>query len=169
MSRSTVYYPPAPRSRAGPLIALLVFIGLMASGGHHGGLHLPRIHAKGGAATVAAARAVAYATAQQGKPYLYGAAGPDSYDCSGLVQAAWASAGVTIPRTSEDQWRLLRHVPAGQRRPGDLIIYTGAPLDKPPGHVTMYLGHGLMVEAYGSGVPIRITRVRPGAWGYVRP
>ena len=60
----------------------------------------------------AAATAVAFARAQIGKPYVYGATGPDAFDCSGLVQAAWAAAGVQIPRTSEQQWADLPHVSA---------------------------------------------------------
>jgi peptidoglycan DL-endopeptidase CwlO len=128
----------------------------------------------GGATTTAvhgppgeARRAVAYARSKIGDPYVYGATGPDVFDCSGLVQAAWAHAGVSIPRTSEAQWAQLPHVAAP--RPGDLLFYTGSSIDSPPGHVTVYAGHGLMVEAYGSGYPVRVTAVRPGVWGYARP
>ena len=115
----------------------------------------------------AAATAVAFARAQIGKPYVYGATGPDAFDCSGLVQAAWAAAGVSIPRTSEEQWAQLPHVSSPQ--PGDLVFYTGSPIDPPPGHVTMYAGGGQMIEAYGTGVPIRVTALRPGIWGYADP
>ena len=111
--------------------------------------------------------AVAYARGQLGKPYVYGATGPDAFDCSGLVQAAWAAAGVAIPRTSEQQWAGLPHV--ARPRPGDLMFYTGSSIDPPPGHVTMYVGGGRMAEAYGTGIPVRITAVRSGAWGYARP
>jgi cell wall-associated NlpC family hydrolase len=120
-----------------------------------------------GAPSPAAATAVAYARGQLGKPYVYGATGPDAFDCSGLTQAAWQAAGVSIPRTSEQQWADLPHVSSPQ--PGDLIFYTGSPIDPPPGHVTMYLGGGQMIEAYGTGVPVRVTAVRSGVWGYADP
>jgi cell wall-associated NlpC family hydrolase len=113
--------------------------------------------------------AVSYAEAQIGKPYIYGATGPDAFDCSGLAQAAWAAAGVAIPRTSEEQWAAEPHISGSQLRPGDLIFYTGSPIDPPPGHVTMYVGGGQMVEAYGTGYPVRDTAVRPGATGYAQP
>ena len=123
--------------------------------------------ASGGVPSPAAAAAVAFARGQLGKPYVYGATGPDAFDCSGLVQAAWAAAGVSIPRTSEQQWADLPHVSSPQ--PGDLIFYTGSSIDPPPGHVTMYIGGGQMLEAYGTGVPIRVTGLRSGVWGYARP
>ena len=128
----------------------------------------PTAHAAASTApSPAAATAVAYTRAQLGKPYVYGATGPDAFDCSGLVQAAWADAGVQIPRTSEQQWADLPHVSSPE--PGDLVFYTGSPIDPPPGHVTMYLGGGQMVEAYGTGVPVRVTSVRSGVWGYAAP
>ena len=78
--------------------------------------------------------AVAFAYDQLGKPYLWGGTGPDSYDCSGLVQAAWAAAGVSIPRTTEEQWAELPHIPMSDLEPGDLILYNGE------SHVAMYVG-----------------------------
>jgi cell wall-associated NlpC family hydrolase len=114
-----------------------------------------------------AAQAISFARQQIGKPYVYGATGPGAYDCSGLVQAAWASASVPIPRTSEEQWAQLPHV--SHLQPGDLILYTGSPIDPPPGHVTLYIGGGQMIEAYGAGYPIRQVPVRPGAVGYAQP
>ncbi|WP_338103837.1 C40 family peptidase, partial [Streptomyces rhizosphaericus] len=68
-------------------------------------------------------RALAYALNQIGKPYVWGAEGPNSFDCSGLTSSAWAYAGRTIPRTSQEQWRQLPRVPLNQLRPGDLVIY----------------------------------------------
>jgi cell wall-associated NlpC family hydrolase len=159
-------------------VGLAIFL-ISASGGHlPGNLGQAGRQAAADAVTAVhdsrqpaggAAKAIAFAKAQLGKPYLYGGTGPDAYDCSGLVQAAWAAAGVHIPRTSEDQWKYLRHVPPGQLQPGDLLFYTGSPIDAPPGHVVMYLGGGRILEAYGTGYPIRITRLRPGAWGGARP
>jgi cell wall-associated NlpC family hydrolase len=117
-----------------------------------------------------ASRAVAAAESRQGDPYVYTATGPDAFDCSGLTMWAYAQVGVSIPRTSEQDWADLPHLKKGDRpEPGDLIIYTGSPIDPPPGHVTMYVGRGRMVEAEETGVPVHIVPVRAGAWGYVRP
>ncbi len=124
-----------------------------------------------------AATAIAYARQQIGKPYVYGAPrwspgapAPDSYDCSSLVQWAWAAAGVTLPGTSETQWAALPHITRAQLKPGDLIFETGSPIDSPPGHVYLYLGGGKGLEAYGRGVPVRIISVRwSDATGYARP
>jgi len=90
-------------------------------------------------------KAVAFAYAQLGKPYVYGATGPSSYDCSGLVQAAWAAAGVAIPRTTFEDWDDLPHIPVSQMVPGDLIIYDGE------GHVAMYVGNGYIIDAPHTG------------------
>jgi len=148
----------------GRFAASAVAAGLLLAASHS--------HALTGAAastapSPAAATAIAYARAQLGKPYVYGATGPDAFDCSGLVMAAWQAAGVSIPRTSEQQWADLPHVSTPE--PGDLVFYTGSSIDPPPGHVTMYLGGGQMIEAYGLGVPIRVTAVRSGVWGYADP
>jgi peptidoglycan DL-endopeptidase CwlO len=90
-------------------------------------------------------KAVAFAYAQLGKPYVYGATGPDSYDCSGLVQAAWAAAGVAIPRTTFEDWDDLPHIPVSEMVPGDLIIYDGE------GHVAIYVGDGYIIDAPHTG------------------
>jgi hypothetical protein len=111
-------------------------------------------------------RAVAFALAQRGKPYRWGAQGPDAYDCSGLTWAAWQHAGVSIPRTAAGQLAGLPR--AGARLlPGDLVIYAS---DGPSGrHVAIVVGPGRMVEALGRGVPVRSTPIRPGWLGAVRP
>jgi peptidoglycan DL-endopeptidase CwlO len=93
-------------------------------------------------------KAVAFAYAQLGKPYVYGATGPDSYDCSGLVQAAWAAAGVAIPRTTFEDWDNLPHIPASEMVPGDLIIYDGE------GHVAIYVGDGYIIDAPHTGAVV---------------
>ena len=96
-----------------------------------------------GPATGAARIAVAFAMSQIGSPYVWGGTGPYSagYDCSGLVMAAWAAAGVQIPRTSYDQWAALPHVSSADIRPGDLIYYDAE------GHVAMYVGNNMLVDA----------------------
>jgi cell wall-associated NlpC family hydrolase len=125
-----------------------------------------------------AARAIAFARAQVGKPYAWGgprwaphAAVPDGYDCSSLMQWAWAAAGVLIPQTSEAQWAQLRHVPLAEARPGDLMFETAPAGGAPPGHVFMYLGwwHGQrwIIEALGTGYPVHIVPLstHPDTWG----
>ncbi|MFF5448233.1 NlpC/P60 family protein [Streptomyces sp. NPDC012888] len=105
-----------------------------------------------GAATEAGKLAVRYATAQIGKPYVWGAEGPDSFDCSGLTSQAWLAAGRHIPRTSQEQLRLLPKVPLKDMRPGDLIIYYDD-----ASHVAMYVGDGAMVHAPRSGRDVTIA------------
>lgn len=78
--------------------------------------------------------AVAFAYSQLGKPYEWGATGPDAYDCSGLVYAAWQAAGVTLPRDTSGEWADLPHIPMSDLEPGDLIEYNGE------SHVAMYVG-----------------------------
>lgn len=129
-------------------------------------------HAAAPAAVVApgtaAAKAVAYARAQIGKPYLWGGAGPDAFDCSGLVMEAYASAGVRIARRSQDQWATERHV--SSPAPGDLVFYAGADgTQTSPGHVAIVVGGGDMIEAYATGYPVREVPVRPGAVGFTDP
>ncbi|MER7515214.1 C40 family peptidase [Streptomyces sp. NPDC126499] len=118
-----------------------------------------------GSATAAGKRAVEFATAQIGKPYVWGAEGPGSYDCSGLTQTAWASAGRDIPRTSQEQWRLLPRVDVRDMRPGDLIVYY-----KDASHIGMYVGDGMMVHAPRPGR--NVTLAGAGSMeilGVVRP
>ncbi|MGW0350281.1 NlpC/P60 family protein [Streptomyces anthocyanicus] len=103
-------------------------------------------------ATERGRKAVEYATAQIGKPYQWGAEGPKSYDCSGLTSQAWVAAGQTIPRTSQQQWKQLRHVAVEDMRPGDLIIYFDD-----ASHVGMYVGDGSMVHAPRPGRSITVA------------
>jgi peptidoglycan DL-endopeptidase CwlO len=133
-----------------------------------GGLaELPAIGRPGQApATGDRARAVAFALAQRGKPYRWGAEGPAAFDCSGLTWAAWRSAGVAIPRTAAGQLAGLPRV-RGRLQPGDLVIYRS---DGPSRrHVAMVIGQSRMVEAPGRGIPVRSTSLRRGWLGAVRP
>jgi cell wall-associated NlpC family hydrolase len=88
---------------------------------------------------------VAYAYSKLGDPYVYGATGPNSFDCSGLVQAAWASAGVAIPRTTYEQVAALPAVSTSDLQPGDLLFFDG------DGHVGMYVGDGELIDAPQTG------------------
>jgi cell wall-associated NlpC family hydrolase len=114
---------------------------------------------------------IAYARAQIGKPYVWGGTGPDGYDCSGLVMMAYRSAGIDIPRTSEEQWPWGPRVPPGHEQPGDLVFFPGADgTVTSPGHVGLVIGRGLMIEAYATGFPIRIAPYRNRApVGFTRP
>jgi len=98
-----------------------------------------------GPASGQAGKAVAFAYAQLGKPYQWGATGPGSYDCSGLTQAAWAAAGVAIPRDTYEQWAALPHIATSAIQPGDLLYYDGV------GHVAMYVGDGYIIDAPQTG------------------
>ncbi|MFF4606998.1 NlpC/P60 family protein [Streptomyces sp. NPDC001339] len=97
-------------------------------------------------------KAISFATAQIGKDYVWGAEGPDTFDCSGLTLRAWQHGGRTIPRTSQEQWRRLPHIALRDMRPGDLIIYFSD-----ASHVGMYLGDGAMVHAPRPGRQVTIA------------
>jgi cell wall-associated NlpC family hydrolase len=103
-----------------------------------------------GPTSTQAGKAVAFAYAQLGCPYVWGGTGPcqNGYDCSGLVQAAWASAGVQIPRDSYGQWAALPHVPISSMQPGDILVYNGE------GHVAMYVGGGYIIDAPQTGMNV---------------
>ena len=119
----------------------------------------------------AVASVIAFARAQLGKPYLWGGTGPDAFDCSGLVMMAYRAAGITVPRTSQDQWIWGPRVAPGHEQPGDLVFFAGSDgTTTSPGHVGMVIGHGLMIEAFGTGFPIRIAPYGSrGAVGFTRP
>ncbi|GAA2456966.1 NlpC/P60 family protein [Streptomyces mauvecolor] len=110
-------------------------------------------------------RALAYAVEQIGKPYVWGAEGPESYDCSGLTSQAWAHAGREIPRTSQEQWAELPRVPLTSLRPGDLVVYFPTAT-----HVAMYLGDGLVVQAPRPGARVKVSPIAANPLlGAVRP
>jgi cell wall-associated NlpC family hydrolase len=144
-----------------------VGVGIAALSGH-GAAATPS-----GAPGKAAARAIAYAQRQIGLPYIWG--GPTApgasggFDCSGLVMEAWRSAGVSIARTSQDQWATEPHVSSPQ--PGDLAFFAGSDgTMTSPGHVGIVIGHGDMIEAFGTGYPIRVASYdRPDLVGFTDP
>ena len=121
-----------------------------------------------GPTSTQAEKAVAFAFAQLGKPYLWGGTGPAAYDCSGLVQAAWAAAGVSIPRDTYAQWAALPHVPLSAIEPGDLLYFEGI------GHVAMYVGNGNAIDAPQTGevireLPVSTTWYQQNLVGAARP
>ena len=109
--------------------------------------------------------AISYAVAQLGKPYIWGGTGPAGYDCSGLVMMAYLAAGISLPRTTFQQ------VDAGtpvysdsQLKPGDLLFTAGSDgTATDPGHVGMYIGSGLIIQAPQTGENVEITPVS-GYW-----
>ncbi|WP_373034960.1 C40 family peptidase [Streptomyces sp. NRRL B-2790] len=96
------------------------------------------------------AKAIAFARAQIGKPCVWGATGPDSYDCSSLTQGAWRAAGVTLPRAAHQQALAGTPVTLAALEPGDLVLFFGD--DR---HVGLHIGNGLMIHAPGPGSSIR--------------
>jgi cell wall-associated NlpC family hydrolase len=96
--------------------------------------------------------AVRAALSQVGKPYQWGGAGPNSYDCSGLTMWSWAHAGVTLSHSAAMQYSETRRVSSGDLQPGDLLFY-GSPIH----HVAMYIGGGQLVEAPYTGALVRVT------------
>ncbi|MEU9862597.1 NlpC/P60 family protein [Streptomyces sp. NPDC047971] len=101
-----------------------------------------------------AAQAIAFARDQLGKPYVWGATGPSGYDCSGLTQAAWRSAGVSLPRTTYTQINAGQRVSRSELAPGDLVFfYSGI------SHVGLYIGGGQMIHAPRPGSPIRVAPI----------
>ena len=103
-----------------------------------------------------AGKVIAYAEAQLGKPYQWGATGPDAFDCSGLTMMAYRAAGITIPRTSQQQWAYGPRIPASQARPGDLVFFAGSDgTMTAPGHVGIVTGPGTMIDAPYTGQVVR--------------
>jgi len=107
--------------------------------------------------------AATYSMAQLGKPYVWGAQGPDAFDCSGLTMAAWASAGVTVPRVTYTQATTGTPVSIQDARTGDLVLIPGSDgTPTNPGHIGMVAGvdkagKAWLVEAARTGIPIRLT------------
>jgi cell wall-associated NlpC family hydrolase len=144
---------------SGSFVASAVAAGvLLAVLGHHSRIAVA-------APDTAAGAAIAYAQAQLGKPYEWGATGPVAFDCSGLVMRAYASAGVNLARTSQEQWATERHV--SDPAPGDLVFFAGADgTASAPGHVGLVVdpSRDLMIDAYAPGVPIHEeTYGQPGS------
>lgn len=108
--------------------------------------------------------AVNFAYGQLGKPYVWAADGPDSYDCSGLTQAAWRAAGVGLPHNAAMQYNQLPHVSRGSLAPGDLVFYSSL------NHVGIYVGNNQIIHAPTYGDVVKVSSVdmmKP--YGYARP
>ena len=101
-------------------------------------------------------RAIAYAKAQLGDPYVWGAAGPDAWDCSGLMLGAWGEAGVYLPHYSVAQYYAGTPISAGDLRPGDLVFWGTSSSPESIHHVAMYIGDGMIIHAPRTGRPVEI-------------
>ncbi|MFF2434565.1 NlpC/P60 family protein [Streptomyces sp. NPDC058107] len=116
-------------------------------------------------ATTKADKVLAFARAQLGKPYVWGATGPSSYDCSGLTQAAWKAAGVDIPRTTWDQVKVGTRIATADLQPGDLVFFYDD-----ISHVGIYKGDGMMIHAPKPGANVREESIYyMPIYGSVRP
>ena len=109
-----------------------------------------------GTTATQAGKAVAFAYSKLGCPYVFGGTGPckpgtSGFDCSGLTQSAWAAAGVSIPRTSYDQWAGLPHISISSLQPGDILVFNGE------GHVGIFVGNGQLIDAPHTGVPVELV------------
>ena len=143
-----------------------------AAGGPSGSSQVPSWAWGSGASADQGDIAANWALTQLGKPYLWGGAGPGSFDCSGLTMVAWAHAGVQLLHYTGYQWQEGPHVPFNQLRRGDLLFYATNTSD--PGtihHVAIYIGNGMMVNAPYTGAFVRIDSMyQPGGLiGAVRP
>jgi cell wall-associated NlpC family hydrolase len=118
-----------------------------------------------------AATAIAAARSRLGVPYVWGATGPDAFDCSGLTQWSYAHAGITLPRVAAAQWNSGPHPSLSQLEPGDLLFWA-LDVHDPASihHVAMYIGHGMMIAAPHTGENVQIQPVyMQGFIGATRP
>ncbi|MBT2421399.1 C40 family peptidase [Streptomyces sp. ISL-22] len=99
-----------------------------------------------------AAAAISYASSKLGSPYVWGATGPDAFDCSGLTQAAYRSAGISLPRTTYAQIDTGRRVSRSELLPGDLVFFYSS-----ISHVGLYIGNGQMIHAPNPSAPVRVA------------
>ena len=123
-------------------------------------VRMPSVPASGSAGA-----AVSYAMAQVGDAYVYGASGPDAFDCSGLTMASWAQAGVALPHSSSAQYGSGTPVSASDLQPGDLVFYYS-----PISHVGMYIGNGMIVHAANPSTGVAVAGLYSMPFsGAVRP
>jgi cell wall-associated NlpC family hydrolase len=119
-----------------------------------------------------AGKVITFAEQQIGKPYVFGATGPDAFDCSGLTMMAYRAAGLDIPRTSQEQWAFGRRIPASAVQPGDLVFFAGSDgTMTSPGHVGVVAGHGMMIDAPHTGEDVQVQPYTgfPGLVGFTDP
>lgn len=110
------------------------------------------------ATTSRALKAVDYAKAQLGKPYVFGGEGPAGFDCSGLTMMAWNAAGVDLPRIVPDQYNAVRHVAKSELQPGDLVFFDSL------GHEGIYVGGGRFIHAPHTGTDVQYASMSNAYW-----
>jgi cell wall-associated NlpC family hydrolase len=140
-------------------------------GGSGGGGGSPGTGGSSSGTSTGAQAAIDYARAQIGKPYQWGAVGPDRFDCSGLTMRAWERGGVQLPHYSVAQYEQAGKVALGDIRPGDLVFF-GSNKSDPNSiyHVGLYIGGGNMIEAPYTGANVRISSIwRSSLFGAARP
>jgi cell wall-associated NlpC family hydrolase len=142
-----------------------------AAGGPATTVQAPSWAAGSGASATQGDAAANWALSQLGKPYLWGGAGPEAYDCSGLTMEAWAHAGIALLHWTGYQWIEGPHVPLDNLQRGDLVFYATDTSDPASiHHVGIYIGNGMMVDAPYTGAFVRIDSIYdPGLIGAVRP
>lgn len=136
-----------------------------SSGGGSAGASAPRVPRDLPAPSGGAAAAIAFAEAQLGKPYVYAAAGPDAYDCSGLTMRAWQAAGISMPHYSGAQFAMFPQIPLSALQPGDLVYWGPGGSE----HVAMYVGGGQVISAPHTGDVVRIMAIWDSPSGANRP
>lgn len=109
-----------------------------------------------GDASARAKQIIAFASSQLGDPYVYGGTGPDGWDCSGLVQASYAAAGVSLPRVVGPQYAAMTSVPIGQAQPGDVVFFPDM------SHDGIYIGNGQVIHAPRPGKNVEVTTLGIG-------
>jgi cell wall-associated NlpC family hydrolase len=155
----------ASRRTLAILLGLLLFTGLL------GGIPTQRTgqHAEAAETTTSASqrlRAMRVALAQRGDPYKYGAAGPGSFDCSGLTMYSYKQVGRTIPRTTDQQKAGLRAIAQKDKARGDIILFVNG---GDAYHAGIYIGNNKIVHASHSGTPVKVERIWTSSYVVRRP
>ena len=151
----------SPMSALGGLPGMLSGLGGSGDRGHNAALGRTRLAGGLGLPSGAAARAVAYAKSKLGAPYVWGAKGPNSFDCSGLTQAAYAEAGVRIPRTTYDLVNAGQAVNRSDIQEGDLILCNWSAPGTPE-HVMMAVSPTMAIEAPTPGQSVKFSPIPSG-------
>ena len=156
---TTARTPFARRSFRGVAVAAIAGAGIAlapapASAAVGGATGAAVAAAPAAAASSAAQTAVNTALAQVGDRYVYGATGPNSFDCSGLTSFSYKAAGISLPRTSKAQSTFGTPVSKGNLQPGDLVFFYS-----PVSHVAMYIGNGQIVHALNSSKPVQVMKL----------
>ncbi|MFB9832555.1 C40 family peptidase [Actinoallomurus acaciae] len=131
---------------------------LAKAGSSSGGTNSGSSGGPTGSVSGQAGKAVSYAKAQLGKPYVFGGTGPSGYDCSGLTMMAWRAAGVSLPRVVPDQYNAIRHVAKSDLRPGDLVFFDSL------GHEGIYVGGGRFIHAPHTGTDVQYASMSNSYW-----